>query len=88
MGVCETCGNRYEKSIQVQMNGIQHCYDCFECAIHALAPRCNNCGVRIMGHGVEVEDRVFCSAHCGRIQGENGFCDHAIGGTDTSQWSV
>jgi len=32
------------------MNGINHT---LECAIHALAPICANCGVRIVGHGIE-----------------------------------
>jgi len=28
-------------------------FDSFECAIHALAPTCENCGIRIVGHGLE-----------------------------------
>ena len=47
MARCETCGNDYDKSFQVSMNGSTHTFDSFECAIHALAPTCENCGIRI-----------------------------------------
>jgi len=35
------------------MNGTAHTFDSFECAIHALAPTCRHCGMRIIGHGLE-----------------------------------
>jgi hypothetical protein len=41
-----------------------HVFDCFECAIHALAPRCCHCGCRIIGHGVGRDREVFCGGHC------------------------
>jgi hypothetical protein len=44
MARCETCGNDYDKAFQVSMNGTTHTFDSFECAIHALAPTCDNCG--------------------------------------------
>ena len=88
MGSCETCGNHYEHLMTVRVNGKEHTFDCFECAIHALAPLCANCGVRVVGHGVEVENTVYCSAHCGRIRGEEGLCDHGHTREDTSQWSI
>ena len=37
MGVCDVCGNKYDKSFQVMMKGEMHTFDSFECAIHALA---------------------------------------------------
>jgi len=37
---CECCGNEYDKAIEIVVNGISHYYDCFECAIHMLAPKC------------------------------------------------
>src|SRR5262245_38640447 len=46
MARCETCGNDYDKAFQVGMNGTTHTFDSFECAIHALAPTCENCGIR------------------------------------------
>ena len=44
-GVCEHCGNRYDKTFSVVMDGRPHIFDSFECAIHALAPRCSHCHV-------------------------------------------
>ena len=44
MARCEMCGNDYDKTIQVVMNQTTHTFDCFECAIHALAPSCQHCG--------------------------------------------
>ena len=53
MATCETCGNDYDKTFQVTMDGKAHTFDSFECAIHALAPTCDHCGIRIVGHGLE-----------------------------------
>jgi hypothetical protein len=53
MGVCEVCGNDYDKTMQVMVGGETHVFDSFECAIHALAPRCAHCQCAIVGHGIE-----------------------------------
>lgn len=66
---CETCGNDYDKTFEIHRGGERHVFDSFECAIHAMAPQCQHCGVRIIGHGVESEDAMFCSAHCAHEQG-------------------
>jgi Rieske Fe-S protein len=50
-------------------------FDSFECAIHALAPTCQHCGCRIIGHGVQAGDRVFCCANCAKLEGEDGLRD-------------
>jgi hypothetical protein len=63
---CETCGNLYERTFEVVMDETSHRFDCFECAIHALAPSCDNCGCKIVGHGVEASDSYFCCMHCAR----------------------
>lgn len=75
MAVCEVCGNDYDKSFQVTQGEISHTFDSFECAIHALAPRCGHCGCRIIGHGVEVEESFFCCANCARHMGASGVVD-------------
>jgi hypothetical protein len=31
-----------------------------------MAPICEHCGCKVVGHGVEVDDRFFCCAHCAR----------------------
>jgi len=53
MAKCEVCGNDYDKSFTVTTKGKAHTFDSFECAIHALAPKCSHCGCKIIGHGVE-----------------------------------
>jgi hypothetical protein len=77
MGKCETCGNEYEKSFEIKREGQSHVFDCFECAIQALAPVCTHCGCRIIGHGVEASDRYFCGAHCAKEQGVTAAKDRA-----------
>jgi hypothetical protein len=64
------CGNEYDKTMSIDAWGRRHTFDCFECAIHLLAPTCDHCGSRIIGHGVENEEgRMFCCAHCARKVG-------------------
>ena len=49
MAACEVCGNDYRLSFEVHAAGAVHVFDSFECAIHALAPVCEHCGVRVVG---------------------------------------
>jgi hypothetical protein len=69
MGICEVCGNEYDKSFEVTSEGATHVFDSFECAIQALAPMCAHCGCRVIGHGVEADGRIFCCAHCAQQEG-------------------
>jgi hypothetical protein len=72
---CEVCGNEYDKTFEVVMSGgDSHTFDCFECATHALAPTCDNCGVRISGHGVEASS-IYCCSHCARQAGHGQLRD-------------
>lgn len=64
MGTCEKCGNEYDKCFEVVIRGQRHVFDSFECAIQAVAPTCAHCLCRIIGHGVEVGEHMFCCAHC------------------------
>lgn len=75
MNRCETCGNTYDKPLIVVTAGQRHIFDCFECAIHRLAPVCGHCGCRIIGHGVEAIDSYFCCAHCAREAGHPAAAD-------------
>jgi hypothetical protein len=77
MAVCETCGNDYDKAFQVTLQGKAHTFDSFECAIHALAPICRHCGMRVIGHGVEEGGELFCCAHCARKSGDTAVRDRA-----------
>ena len=69
MGTCEVCGNEYDKAFEIRINGQRHTFDSFECAIQTLAPICKHCSCRIIGHGVEVGDQMFCYAHCAKSAG-------------------
>ena len=64
MARCAVCGGEYAKPMEIRLNGVSSTYDCFECAIHALAPTCEHCGCRVIGHGVEEQGKIFCCAHC------------------------
>ena len=75
MGRCEVCGNDYDKSFEVVAAGNRHVFDSFECAIHLLAPVCDQCGCKIVGHGIEAGPQFFCCANCARKAGENGARD-------------
>ena len=75
MAKCELCGNDYDKTFTVEMDGESHTFDSFECAIHTLAPACAHCGCRIVGHGVEADGIVFCCAHCAEHAGVGGLKD-------------
>ena len=78
MARCEICGNDYDKTLSVSLaGGAAHTFDSFECAIQALAPSCAHCGCRVIGHGVESGNRMFCCASCARMAGEKGMRDRA-----------
>ncbi len=75
MSICETCGNDYDKTFVVRTNGQDHIFDSFECAIQALAPVCDHCSTRIIGHGIESPGKMFCCAHCAEQNGVHAAVD-------------
>lgn len=78
MAQCEVCGNDYDMAFEVRVQGDVHVFDSFECAIHRLAPVCEHCGCKIVGHGIQAEGRFFCCAHCAReMQGTEQVRDRA-----------
>ena len=73
---CKVCGNVYDKAFTVALStGETFTFDCFECAIHALAPSCRHCGCRIIGHGMESDGTFYCCAHCAAKEGVRGLDD-------------
>jgi hypothetical protein len=74
-GRCEVCGNDYDKAMRIVLAGRTHVFDCFECAVHALAPTCAHCGCRILGHGMERGGEMYCCAHCGEARGATELKD-------------
>lgn len=77
MATCEVCGNDYDKSFELVTGDGRHVFDSFECAIHALAPSCEQCGCRIVGHGVEAGGSFYCGAHCAHQAGVAAVQDRA-----------
>ena len=77
MGICENCGNEYDKAFQVVMKGETHTFDSFECAIHMLAPTCAHCDCRIIGHGIEAAGKMYCCAFCAKESGVTNVADRA-----------
>ncbi|MDQ3648612.1 MAG: hypothetical protein M3433_08550 [Actinomycetota bacterium] len=76
MATCEVCGNEYDKMIEVSVaGGPQRIFDSLECTIHELAPSCAHCGCRVIGHGVEAGEVIYCCAHCAREAGAEGLED-------------
>ena len=77
MAVCDVCGNDYDKAFEVRLGGRSHTFDSFECAIHALAPTCQHCGVKISGHGLEKDGAIYCCAQCAEHEGASELRDRA-----------
>ena len=77
MATCDVCHNEYDKAFEIVMRGKSHTFDCFECAIHALAPECRHCGCKIIGHGAEKDGVVYCGAHCADAEGVDELKDRA-----------
>jgi hypothetical protein len=69
MPVCVVCGNDYDRAFElIAADGSRHVFDSFECAIHRMAPVCEHCGCKVIGHGTEVDGSIFCCARCARQQ--------------------
>jgi nitrite reductase/ring-hydroxylating ferredoxin subunit len=75
MGKCAQCGNNYDQSFEVTMSGRTLTFDSFECAIAALAPVCPHRGCRVIGHGVQHGDTIYCCVHCAKHEGVKGLVD-------------
>jgi len=63
---CDTCGNDYDKTFRVTGPRGEFVFDSFECAIQKLAPTCAHCGCRVIGHGVDAGETIYCCEHCSR----------------------
>jgi Rieske Fe-S protein len=77
MARCDQCGNDYDKAFKLTIATESYTFDSFECAIQKLAPICPHCGCRVIGHGVEQDDIIYCCAHCAAEQGATGVVDRA-----------
>lgn len=77
MARCDQCGNDYDKAFEVKMANGTYTFDSFECAVQKLAPVCPHCGCRVIGHGVEQNEVIYCCAHCAAEEGANALTDRA-----------
>ena len=77
MAQCDVCGNDYDKAFRVTQGDRTMTFDSFECAIEAMAPRCAHCKCRVVGHGIEAKDKIYCCARCARHEGVQGVSDRA-----------
>jgi len=77
MAGCDVCGNDYDKAMRISQGGRTMTFDSFECAIHALAPKCAHCNCRIVGHGMEAKGKIYCCAHRARSDGVHGVSDRS-----------
>ena len=75
MATCDMCGNDYDKAFTITRGSETGTFDSFECAVHTMAPTCSHCGCRILGHGVEDGDDMYCCAHCARESGVSDVSD-------------
>lgn len=75
---CDVCGNDYDNAFTVTQGSRIGVFDSFECAIHAMAPRCAHCDCRVIGHGVEANGRIWCCAHCAEHDGARGIADRGV----------
>lgn len=66
---CDNCGNDYARPFQVEMKNQKYNFDSFECAINKLAPRCKACDTRVIGHGVQNGEDIYCCSSCARMKG-------------------
>jgi Rieske Fe-S protein len=77
MATCDVCGNEYDKTFEITRGSDSGTYDSFECAIHAMAPTCEHCGCKVIGHGVEANGSIYCCAHCAQEEGVTELADRA-----------
>jgi hypothetical protein len=77
MATRDMCVNEYRNTFTLSRAGEAKTFDSFECAIHMIAPTCGHCGCRILGHGVEAPEAMYCCSHCAREAGHEPASDRA-----------
>lgn len=75
MSLCEFCGNHAQETFQITIHDRIHEFDCFQCAIQALAPTCSSCSCRILGQGVRDGGLFYCGPHCLKMAGQRLYTE-------------
>lgn len=78
MATCNACKNEYDNTFKVIKDNKEYEFDCFECAIHLLAPCCEHCGCKIIGHGIQAKNLYYCCANCLRNEGNDKAVDRIV----------
>ena len=65
-------GGGGEATLEIRQGDRAVMSDSFECAIHRMAPTCEQSGCRVIGHGVEQGSRMFSGANCAAMAGISG----------------
>lgn len=56
---CDVYGTEYAKAFQVTAQDRTMTFDSFECAIHALTPRCTQCGCTMISDGLAADGAIY-----------------------------
>lgn len=65
MPACATCGFDTNEPLSIRYHAISAEYCCFECAITPLAPICQHCRCKVIGHGAYgPKGEIFCCHYC------------------------
>ncbi len=62
---CSCCGGELGPNpVGLRYRGRESVFCSFGCAVIQAAPACFACGAKVLGHGVTVRDRTYCSSDC------------------------
>ena len=68
----------YDKTFSVTQNSGTMTFDSFECAIHAMAPRCYITAIAgSWATASRPKEKCICCAHCAKHDGVKGVNDRA-----------
>jgi hypothetical protein len=66
---CECCGGELgPHPVGLRYRGRESVFCSFGCAVVQAAPACCACGTKVLGHGVTVAGRTYCSQHCAHAE--------------------
>lgn len=68
---CEVCGHEMSKLIMISWNGQKKSVDSFECAVQALAPRCDYCQQPVMNSSIQGNPPFYCCDACAQKAQQN-----------------
>lgn len=80
MSTCVGCGSNHGRFFTVRLyDHVELTFDSVQCALPFIAPTCSECLCQILGHGIALDDEVYCSASCARIGTQRDQRSHIRG---------